>query len=421
MNMDQEKLITNEKPTLSEAKRALLKKRLQGKRKPSTQPVTIPKLSDDGPAVLSFAQERLWFLELFQPEMTAYNLPFAFDLEGALAVDNIEQAFQLVVKRHASLRTQFVKNGNGAQQVVLANVTIKIPVIDLQTYSVEDQNKKIACHMDRATEQLYDLSQAPLFRLALLRLAPKKHILLVNMHHIISDGWSMSIFVQEVFQTYAALCQNTMPDLPVLPIGYSDYAVWQRTYLEAEVFEKQIRYWQQQLDQAPPIQALPTDKPRPDVQTFNTAKVSIEIPHPVINQAKQLSKNAGVTLYMILLSGFKLLLSRYLGQTDIVVGTPIANRNLTDVENVIGFMLNTLVLRTDLSGNPSFMTLLKRVRDVALGAFDNQDLPFEKLVEVLNPERHLNYTPLFQNMFNFHNNPTPNITVPNLKVSPYPG
>ncbi|MEM7028583.1 MAG: amino acid adenylation domain-containing protein [Chloroflexota bacterium] len=408
-----------ERESLSDAKKALLKKRLQAKRNKATTTTGIPRQTDEGPSPLSFSQERLWFLEYFQPDTAAFNLPHAIRMKGYLEFNLFQTALNMVVARHESLRTYFIKTDAGAQQVILPKLNIAISVIDLQEYAAEEQIVKADAYIERDADQPHDITQAPLFRMALIQLAADDQILIVNMHHIISDGWSMTIFTQELFQAYTALVSGEEPSFPELPIQYRDYAVWQRTWLHDNVFEQQLTYWRRQLAQAPAIQTLPSDKPRPEVQTFNTAKHPLHLSAGVTLALKAISQEAGATLYMTLLAGFKLVLSRYLGQTDIVVGTPMANRNRTEVENMIGFMLNTLILRTDLSGNPTFVELLRRIKDVAIGAYANQDIPFEKLVEDLGPERHLNYTPLFQNMFNFHNNPTPDYTLPGLVLTPY--
>ncbi|MGD8650022.1 MAG: condensation domain-containing protein, partial [Desulfobacterales bacterium] len=413
---------------MSEAKRALLKKRLRGRGKSPAKPVAIPHQTYSGPSPLSFAQERLWFLEQLQPDTPAFNLPFALQIRGALNVDHLKQSLNYVIQRHETLRTTFTNTNQGARQVVLSELVVDIPVIDLSVHTGTALTDQIEHHIAQDAERPFDITQVPLFRLTLLHLAPEDYIAVFTMHHIISDGWSISLFIQELLHFYTCLSTNPAYSfeqrdnlLPDLPIQYRDFAVWQREWLQGETLAKQLSYWKKQLDQAPPIQTLPTSKPRPKNQTFNSANYPIRLAPDLSQAAKELSQKSGVTLFMVLLAAFKGVLARYVGQTDIVVGTPIANRNRVEVEGLIGFMLNTLVLRTDLSGNPSFKDLLSRVRDVSLEAYSHQDLPFEKLVEELSPERHLNYTPLFQIMFNFHNNPEPDLTLPGLTVKPFAG
>ena len=417
-----------QKANLSETKLALLRKRLQGKGKAPTKRTVIPRHPYSGPAPLSFAQERLWFLEQLQPDTPAFNLPFALQIQGSLYIDRLKQSLNYVVQRHETLRTTFANTDQGARQVVLPELVVDIPVIDLNMYTGTALTDQIEHHIAQDANMPFDITQVPLFRLTLLHLAPNDYIAVFNMHHIISDGWSVTLFIQELSHFYACLSTDPAPNLeqgddllPELPIQYRDFAVWQREWLRGETLAEQFNYWKKQLDNAPPIQTLPTSKPRPKRQTFNSAKHPVRVAPDLSRAAKALGQQSGVTLFMVLLAAFKGLLARYVGQTDIVVGTPIANRNRVEVESLIGFMLNTLVLRTDLAGNPTFKELLGRVREVSLGAFSHQDLPFEKLVEELNPERHLNYTPLFQIMFNFHNNPEPDLALPGLTVKPFAG
>ena len=413
---------------MSKTKLALLRKRLQGKGKAPTKRAVIPRHPYSGPAPLSFAQERLWFLEQLQPDTPAFNLPFALQIQGPLNIDRLKQSLNYVVQRHETLRTTFTNTDQGARQVVLTELVVDIPVIDLNIYTGTALTDQIEHHIAQDADMPFDIAQVPLFRLTLLHLAPNDYIAVFNMHHIISDGWSVTLFIQELSHFYACLSTDPTPNLeqgddllPELPIQYRDFAVWQREWLRGETLAEQFNYWKKQLYKAPPIQTLPTSKPRPKRQTFNSAKHPVRVAPDLSRAAKALGRQSGVTLFMVLLAAFKGLLARYVGQTDIVVGTPIANRNRVEVESLIGFMLNTLVLRTDLAGNPTFKELLGRVREVSLGAFSHQDLPFEKLVEELSPERHLNYTPLFQIMFNFHNNPQSDLVLPGLTVKPFAG
>ena len=264
----------------------------------------------------------------------------------------------------------------------------------------------------------FDLAHGPLLRVNLLRLGDKEHILLLTLHHIISDGWSMGILVQEMATLYEAFSHGTVPSLPELPIQYADFAEWQREWLQGEVLESQISYWKEQLGGNLPIVELPTDHPRPAVQTYRGKRKSRVLRKTLHEALKALSQREGVTLFMTLLAAFQTLLHRYTGQDDIIVGSATANRNRLEIEGLIGFFVNTLVLRTDLSGNPTFRELLKRVREVALGAYAHQDLPFDKLVEELQVPRDLSYNPLFQVMFVLQNAPMEPLQLSGLTLSP---
>ncbi|WP_414574316.1 condensation domain-containing protein, partial [Nostoc sp. CCY 9925] len=264
----------------------------------------------------------------------------------------------------------------------------------------------------------FDLSQGPLLRATLLRLDEKENVLLLTMHHIVSDGWSTGVLVREIAVLYEAFSAGKLSPLPELPIQYTDFAYWQRQWLQGEVLETQLAYWKQQLAGAPQVLELPTDYNRPAVQTFQGASEPLVLPKALSEGLKTLSQQEGVTLFMTLLAAFKVLLHRYTKQDDIMVGTPIANRNRTETEGLIGFFVNTLVIRTELSDNPSFQKFLTQVREVALGAYAHQDLPFEKLVEELQPERNLSHTPLFQVMFVLQNAPIPPLKLSGLSLSP---
>ena len=348
---------------------------------------------------LSFAQQRLWFLDQLEPGSSFYHIPAAVRLRGALDLTALEQSFREVIRRHESLRTRFgVVNGVPVQLIDEAP-EFSLPVLDLSTESEADA-RRVATE---ESQRPFDLAAGPLLRASVLRLSEQEHVLLCTMHHIISDGWSMGVLIRELTTLYDAYATSQQSPLPELGIQYADYAHWQREWLQGEVLEQQLNYWKQQMDGAPAVLELPTDYPRPAVQTFRGANQSLTLPAELTTELKALTQREGVTLFMTLLAAFQTLLWRYSGQEDIVVSTGIANRNRAETEPLIGFFVNTLVLRTDLSGEPEFTTLLRRVREVTLGAYAHQDVPFELLVEALAPERDARYTPLFQVMLVMQN------------------
>ncbi len=395
--------LTERLAALSPAKRALLEQRLKKKNVNTVVKKTIPRRNNQDAVSLSFAQQRLWFLDQLEEERDTHHMSISLRLTGTLNVAALEQCFTEMVRRHESLRTTFQLSNGEAVQVIGSPFLVKLPVVFLQNKSEVEQSAEIQRLATQAHQQPFELAQGPLLRFTLLQLGEQSHILLLTMHHIISDGWSIKIFLRELSTLHTAFSIGEPSPLPKLPIQYADFAYWQRQWLTGEVLETLLNYWKQQLKEAPPLLELPTDRPRPSIQTYRGAKQVSELSPSLSQGLKTLSRQASVTLFITLLSAFKLLLSRYTGQTNIVVGTPIAGRNRTELENLMGFFINTQVLYTDLSGNPSFHELLSRVREVALGAYAHQELPFEKLVEELQPERNLSYTPLFQVWFNMIN------------------
>ncbi len=365
---------------------------------------------------LLHAQERLWFLDELEPGLSTYNIPGAVRLKGQLDVDALQRTFSEVVRRHEVLRTTFVAVNGQPVQVIAPASPLPMPVVDLSGLpEAERESKTLELAMAEAG-QPFDLSVGPLVRVQLLRLGAEDHVVLFTMHHMVTDGWSTGILVREVAALYEAYIEGRESPLPELEIQYADYAVWQREWLQGEVLEQQLAYWREQLADLPVLQ-LPADKPRPPVQSHRGQSVSFALPASLTAELKQLSNAEGVTLYMTLLAAFKILLWRYSGQNDVVVGTPIAGRNHLATEGLIGLFVNTLVLRTNLSGNPSFSELLDRVREVTLGAYAHQDLPFEKLVEELQPERDMSRSPLFQVLFVLQNAPAEILRLPGLEAS----
>jgi amino acid adenylation domain-containing protein len=368
---------------------------------------------------LSFSQSRLWFLNQLEGGSATYNMPEPLQLTGDLDVAALESSVEGIIQRHEVLRTSFQTIDGEPVQVISNNSQIAVPFVDLLHLTGGAQSDRLQEIAIEESQQPFDLAVPPLLRVTLVRLGLETHILLVTMHHIISDGWSMGIFVDELSTLYRAICTETPAQLPELPIQYADFAQWQRQWLTGNILQSQVDYWEQQLATAPPLLELPTDRSRPSMQTFKGSTTSFYLDRELTQQLKLLSQNSGATLFMTLLAAFATLLSRYSRQEDIVIGSPIANRNQSGIESLIGFFVNTLVLRTDLTGEPTFTELLDRVREMTLGAYEHQDLPFEKLVEELQPARSLSYTPLFQVMFVLQNAPLNQLELPDLTIAPF--
>ena len=377
-------------------------------------PVTRDKLLP-----LSFAQQRLWFLDQLAESNPFYNMPLVLQISGELEVAVLEQTFNEVVRRHESLRTSFSVIKGEPVQVIAAPEPLRLLVIDLRELAPEEREPKTRSLIAEEVATPFDLSISPLLRVMLLKLATDEHVLVVTMHHIISDGWSMGVLIREVTSLYAAFLKRQPSPLPELLVQYADFAMWQRDWLSGAVLEEQLGYWRKQLQDAPAHLELATDYPRPAVQTFNGATAAVILPSALSEAVKQLSQREA-TLFMTLLAVFQMLLYRYTGQADLCIGTPIANRNRAEIEGLIGFFVNTLVMRTKLDGAESFRDLLQRVREVVLDAHSHQDLPFEKLVEELSPERDLSRSPLFQVMFALQNTPRESLEFPGLTFNQLP-
>jgi len=367
---------------------------------------------------LSFAQERLWFIDQLGGQSAAYNDPIALRLTGSLHVAVMEQSLTEIVRRHEVLCTTFSsKNGIPFQKISPAQ-EMTLPVVDLQQLSEAEQAAEIQRLSIEESQQPFDLTNGPLFRVKLLRLGEESHVLLLTIHHIISDGWSMGIFIEEIITLYKAFSTGMPSPLPKLPVQYADFAYWQREWFTGDVLESQLTYWKELLAGAPPLLELPTDRPRPPVQTFRGSNEFLEYNTVLTQKLRDLSQQSDVTMFMTLLAAFVVLLSRYSGQEDIVIGSGIANRNRREIEPLIGFFVNTLVLRFDLSGNPTFKELLDRVRQVTLEAHVHQDMPFELLIDKLQPERNMSHNPLFQVAFLLQNVPIRKLELPGLTIIP---
>jgi len=361
---------------------------------------------------VSFAQQRLWFLSQLEPDNPSYNLPQILRLKGELNVDALEETINAIIARHESLRTTF-REVDGEPVQIVSNVhQIKLGFTDLKGLPETDREDEARRLAVAEVRRPFDLSRDHPLRAVLVRIDDDDHWLLLTMHHIVSDGWSMGIFTRELSNIYEALVTNQDIGLSELPVQYPDFAEWQREWLQGEVLDEHLDFWLKSLAGAPAMLKLPTDHPRPAQQSFQGASISRKLSPQLSQSLIELSQRQGVTLFMTTLAAFQTLLFRYTGQDDIVVGTPIAGRNREEIEGLIGFFVNTLAMRTDVSGNPTFRQLLGRVKEVALEAYEHQDLPFEKLVEELNPERNVSHAPVFQVMFGMQNVPrdTPSLS-----------
>jgi amino acid adenylation domain-containing protein len=370
-----------------------------------------------GELPLSFSQQRLWFLDQLQSRSAFYNIPLALRINGFLLLPALQLSLSEIVRRHEVLRSRFLSSEGKPTLVIDPPSPISLPLLDLSDLDPATQQAEVERLIDAEAQLPFDLAAGPLMRVQLLRLAEDEHILLLSQHHIITDGWSMGILVREVTALYEAFSKGEESPLAELEIQYVDYAVWQQEWLRGEVLEEQLRYWREQLEGAPAVLEMATDRVRPAEQSYRGGTVEVEVSGEVSEGLEEISRREGVTLYMVLLAAYAVLLMRYSGQEDICIGSPSAGRTQTVLEGLIGFFVNTLVMRTDLSGNPGFRELLKRVREVTLGAYAHQDTPFEKLVEVLQPERSLSHTPLFQVWFVLQNAPIGELKLPDITLS----
>ncbi len=404
------------KEEIAERKEEILAFLKTAKVEQQTTPSLIPRSEREGVLPLSFSQERLWLLEQLSPGNYAYNMPGAIRLRGELNLVCLEQALDEILTRHEVLRTTFKTLDNQPVQVITHPKSLPVKIIDLSELSVEDQTREAKRLTEEEARSSFDLSKDLLIRATLLKLNSEDHIFLLTMHHIVSDGWSRGIFTREFVTLYQAFLEGKPSPLAPLPIQYTDFARWQRDWLQGETLESQLSYWKQQMAGELPQSELLLDKPRPVVHSQHSARKTKNLSVALCQALRQLSQEEGATLFMTLLAAFKLLLQRYTGLKDIIVGSPIAGRNRSEVENLIGFFINTLVLRTDLAGNPSFRELIGRVKRTAMDAYAHQDIPFEKLLIELHPERNQSRTPLFQVFFNMLNLEEGRADLPGLTV-----
>ena len=401
---------------LSSKKRALLDALLEKEGAGGTAAARIPRRQETGPAPVSFAQRRLWFLDQLQAGTAAYNVPAALRLSGRLDAAALEAALNEIVRRHESLRTAFVAVDGEPRQVIAPSLHISLPTVEVSGATAEERENEARRLAREEAQRPFDLARGPLLRATLLRLAPEDHGLLLTLHHIASDGWSVGVLMRELTVLYRAFADGGRSPLPELTLQYADFAEWQRGWLQGSELETQLAYWRRQLAGAPRLQ-LPTDRPRPAVQTFAGAVERLDLGGPLGDAVKALSQREGVSVFMTVLAAFSALLHRYTGQTDLVVGSPIANRTRSEIEGMIGFFVNSLALRTDCSGNPTFRQLVRRVAETAQQAYAHQDLPFETIVEELQPERDLSQNPIFQVMFALQNAPSERVELPGLALT----
>jgi aspartate racemase len=404
---------------LTPEKRALLEKRLLERRGGSGQR-TIPRRRSPGACPLSFAQQRLWFLAQLEPQSPFYNCPSVHRLTGPLNEGALRRALNAVVARHESLRTTFFSDAGTPKQRVAAQAALELPVVDLRREPAARRWETAWRLIEREAARPYDLSRDLMLRARLVRLEDEEDVLLTVTHHIATDGWSAQVFQRELSACYEAFSDGVEPALPELPVQYADFACWQREWLQGDVLEGQLSYWREQLREPLPVLELPADRRRPAVLTHSGARLQVALPGALLQSVQALSRREKATAFMCLLAAFNVLLHRLTGQDDIVVGSPIANRNHLELEGLIGFFANTLALRTDLSGDPTFLELLARVREVALAAYAHQDMPFERLVEELLPERDASRAPLVQAMFALQNRREAGLRLGGLEVRSMP-
>lgn len=401
-----------ERPTLAGLASAVAEAR-EHKDAPKLPEVTVAERGREVP--LSFAQERLWVLDQIDAGSVSYTLPNPIRLNGELDRPALRRALTEIIRRHEALRTVFTSREGRPYQVIEPPAPILLPTIDLTGLPASERESEARRHVRELARQPWDLTRGPLLRARLLQLGPSDHLLALTMHHIITDGWSMAVFAQELGALYGAFGQGHSSPLLELPLQYADYALWQRQWLQGETLDQQLTYWKDKLAGAPVLE-LPTDRPRPAVQRYRAARQTFEVPLETTEKLQSLSNDEGATLFMTLLAAFQVLLARYSGQEDICVGTPVANRNRSEFERLIGFFANTLVMRTNLSGDPTFRGLLQRVREVCLGAYDHQDMPFERLVGELQPQRDLSRQPIFQVLFVMQRAPKNALKLPGLTL-----
>ena len=383
-------------------------------------PLQFQAISREDALPLSFAQERLWFLDQWEPESPLYNIPIALCLKGELRVEGLEYSFNQIIQRHEALRTIFKTVDGQPLQIILPVQELHLQVIDIH-YLTKQTKTSVEQHIANLAlleaEKPFDLAQGPLLRAVLLHLSDEEHVLLLTQHHIISDGWSISIFVHELTTFYTAFLTGSPVTLKPLPVQYADYAIWQRHWMQGEVLEQQLDYWRRQLAGAPLLLQLPVDHPRSALRSYKGVTHPFTISTELSASLKALCRETNTTLFMVLLAAFQVLLSRWSGQEDFLLGTPVANRTRSEFEGLIGFFVNTLVLRACLQDDPTVLELLSQVQDQALGAFTHQDVPFEYLVEAMQVERDTTSTPFFQVMFVLQNAPQETLRLPNLVLS----
>ncbi len=403
--------------SLPPEKRELLEMMLLEQGVDLSQVLIVPQSRENNKFPLSFSQQRLWFLDKLEPGSPLYNIPAVLRLNGTLDIAALEKSFNKIIERHEVLRTTFTEENGEALQIVAERLTLSISVINLENTPAERREALMHQHAVEESLRPFNLATGPLLRVTLLKFSNNDHVLIVTMHHIVSDNWSTGIFVHEIMQMYSAYVQGRQPQLPKLAVQYADFAAWQRKWFKGKTMDDQVNYWKEQLKGIPPLIDLPLDKQRPAYQTYNGNFKTFHISGEISARLKEISRQQDVTFFMTLLAAYFVLLHRYSGQDDICVGSPIAGRNRKETETMIGFFVNTLVLRGQLHGNPAFSDFLQRVKETTLGAYAHQDLPFENLVEELQPERDMSHSPLFQVMFVLNNAPVDKLELPGMELS----
>ena len=410
---------------LSPKQRELLLRQLDKRQAAAAPaPARIPRQPRTGqPFPVSFSQLREWILDQLEPGTAAYNIPGATWIEGPFSIGVFRAAVNGIIRRHEALRTTFEVASGEPVQVIAPELLLEIQVIDLAALPEAAREAEALRATALAQGLPFDLALGPLLRAGVVRLGPRGHVAFFAMHHIVSDGWSVGIFHRELAVLYEAFAAGRPSPLPELPVQYADFAVWQREWLQGEVLERHVDYWRRQLAEAPARLELPTDRPRPPLQTFRGGSVPLSLPADLARAVRALGQAEGASLFMVLLTALQVLLARWSGQDDVAVGTYTGSRGRAELEELIGFFINTLVLRTGLADGPGFRALLRRVRDSTIRAFAHQDLPFEKLLDILRVERDLSHTPLFQALFVLQNFPARPVEIPGseLRLTPVAG
>ncbi|HWE34977.1 MAG TPA: amino acid adenylation domain-containing protein [Isosphaeraceae bacterium] len=404
-----------EAPTVAGQARRL-EEALRAGKGPEAPPLR-PVPRDGTPPPASFAQQRLWFLDQLEPGSPAYNVPAAVRIEGDLDVAALVRALNEVIRRHEALRTTFAAEGGAPVQVIAPTLEIPLPVIDLTDRPEAERADEASRIAAEESQRPFDLARGPLVRAALVRLSPREHVALVNSHHIVTDGWSIGVFIHETATLYDAFARALPSPLPEPPVQYADYAAWQRDWLRGEALQAHVGYWQARLADLPDL-ALPTDRPRTSAASGRGGQRSAKWPAELLKALRDLGREEGATLFMVALAGLETLLNRYTGQEDFAVGTPVAGRTRPELEGLIGFFANTLPLRADFADDPSFRALLRRAKAETLDALAHQDLPFDRIIHAVRPGAGAARAPLFRVMFAFQNAPLPALEAPGLKISP---
>jgi amino acid adenylation domain-containing protein len=415
-------IITQQISKLTPEKRQLLQQILDNKQTLSqpSSPIDYANQAHKTRKIpLSFSQERLWFFEHFSPNSCAYNINRVVKLIGNLNIKALEKSLQTIVNRHEILRTVFIEKNGIPYQKIIKNPPFKLNFINLSSINDQHKEAKLNQLIHQELRKSFNLTQDLMLRTSLYCLSPEEYIFCITIHHIASDGWSLGIFSKDLSELYNSFCQNQASNLPDLPLQYADFSLWQRNYFQGEKLEENLVYWRKKFQQNIPILNLPTDRPRPAIQSFKGSKYCLKIDAELTAKLKKLSRELKVTLFIVLLTAFNILLYRYSGEEKIIIGSAIAGRNYLALENLIGFFVNTLALKTDLSNNPSFVELLSRVKRTVQEAYINQELPYEKLIQELNPTRDLNRNALTQIGFSFQNTPENPLNLSGLKISSY--